>query len=268
VRASVHDEYRGGREHWWIRGRRTIFARVLDDVLGVQPGTDARILDIGPGSGVNLPVLAPRGRVTVLDADAGSLHACRALGARALVRADAVRPPFAGGAFDLLCALDVLEHLRDDALALRAWRRVLAAGGALLLSVPAFPFLWGRQDVLSHHVRRYRRRPLLALVRAAGFEVVHATYFNTLLFPPIAAARLLMRPFLTRLVARGRSDLATPAPLGLDTVLYRTFAAEAGWVARRSLPFGVSILVAARAGREPPSQAAARDPSVPVPARS
>lgn len=247
MRQSVHDEYRGSREHWWIRGRRAIFTRVLDDVLGVRPGAAARILDIGPGSGVNLPVLLPRGRVTVLDFDADSLRACRAHGAQAVVRADAVAPPLADRSFDLVCALDVLEHLHDDETALRAWFGLLRPGGALLLSVPAFAFLWGRQDVLSHHLRRYRLPALRARIERAGFTVVRATYFNTLLFAPIAAARLLMRPFLAHSVARGKSDLSAPTPLGLDSVLFRTFAAEAGWVARRRLPFGVSILVAATA---------------------
>ena len=245
MRQSVHAEYRSEREHWWIRARRALFARVLDDVVGLPPGGAARILDIGPGSGVNMPVLLPRGRVTVLDLDTGSLQACRARGAGAVLRADAVRPPLAPASFDLVCALDVLEHLPADAEALRAWRDLLAPTGCLLLSVPAFGFLWGRQDVLSHHVRRYRRGELRTKLAAAGLHVRRATYFNTLLFPPIAAARLLMRPFLSALVARGKSDLAAPAPFGLDALFYRTFAAEAGWLVRRDLPLGVSILVLA-----------------------
>ncbi|MEZ5965550.1 MAG: class I SAM-dependent methyltransferase [Planctomycetota bacterium] len=249
MRESVHDEYRRGGEHWWIRARRTIFATMLDEVLGVRAGAGARILDIGPGSGVNMPVLAPRGAVTVLDSDASSLAACREVGARAVVRADALHPPLADATFDLVCALDVLEHLEDDAGALAAWRRLLSPGGHLLLSVPAFAFLWGRQDVLSHHKRRYRRPDLVAKVSAAGFAVRRASYFNTLLFPPIAGARLLMRPFLRRLVARGTSDLAAPTPFGLDTALYRLFAAEAGWLSRRNLPVGVSILLVASAPR-------------------
>lgn len=247
MRQSVHEEYRREREHWWIRGRRAIFARVLDDVVGLPEGARARILDIGPGSGVNLPVLLPRGQVTVLDFDAASLHACRARGASAVVRGDAIVPPLADGSFDLVCALDVLEHLHDDDGALRAWQRLLTPKGSLLLSVPAFGFLWGRQDVLSHHLRRYRRKDLVAQLGRAGFAVGRATYFNTLLFTPITVARLLMRPFLSAMVARGKSDLAVPAPFGLDHVLYRTFAAEAGWVARRNLPVGVSILVVATA---------------------
>jgi SAM-dependent methyltransferase len=251
VRQSVHAEYRAQREHWWFAGRRTIFARVLDDVVGVRQGAGARILDIGPGSGINLDILAPRGAVTVLDYDLESARMCLAAGAEHVVRGDALHPPLATGSFDLVCALDVLEHLRDDADALAAWRELLAPDGALLLSVPALPFLWGRQDVLAHHERRYRRGDLVAKCARAGFTVRRASYFNTLLFPPIAVARLLMRPFLRHSVARGASDLAVRAPFGLDRVLYRTFAAEAPWLVRRNLPLGVSLLVVATPAPRP-----------------
>ena len=245
MRQSVHAEYRAQREHWWFRARRTIFARVLDEVIGVRADAGARILDIGPGSGVNLPILSPRGKVTVLDYDLVSARACLVAGADTVVRADALMPPFAKQSFDLLCALDVLEHLHDDEAALRAWRDLLAPTGSLLLSVPAFGFLWGRQDVLSHHQRRYRRGELIDKLTRAGFVIRRATYFNALLFPPIAIARLLMRPFLARSVAKGGSDLAMPAPFGLDRLLYSTFAAEARWLPRHDLPAGVSLLVVA-----------------------
>jgi hypothetical protein len=115
-----------------------------------------------------------------------------------------------------------------------------------LFSVPAFPFLWGRQDVLSHHKRRYRKLQLKERVEAAGLRVEHLTYFNTLLFPPIAAVRFMMRPLLARSVAKGGSDLSVKLPLGLDGLLYHSFACERAWVSRRTLPFGVSMLGWAR----------------------
>jgi len=243
VQDVVHDEHLA-QDHWWFRARRSIFDRVLDEQL---PGGRApRILDLGPGSGVNLPVLGARGRVTALDLSQVSLGRCLAAGAPDCVLADATRAPFADASFDLVCALDVLEHIDDDAGALAQIERVLAPGGLFLFSVPAFGFLWGRQDVLSHHKRRYAKAELAERVRAAGLEIQHLTYFNTLLFPPIAAVRLAMRPLLARSVAKGGSDLSVKLPLGLDSVLYHSFACERGWVTRRSLPFGVSMLGWAR----------------------
>lgn len=234
----VHREYQQQSAHWWFRARRTIFARLLDELI--RPPAAARILDVGPGSGINLPVLRGRGPVTVLDTSRASLEHCRAAGADAVVQGDAMRPPFAPASFDLICALDVVEHLEHDREALAALRKLLRPGGHLLLSVPALPILWGRQDVLSGHCRRYRKRELEQRVQQAGFTIRKLSYFNTLLFPPILAVRLAMRPFL-RWTREGRSDLAAPS-LGLGGVLYRGFAAEAPWLVKHRLPIGVSLL--------------------------
>ncbi len=242
MKQTVHAVYRGERDHWWFRARRAIFAAILDRAAPLPSG--ARILDLGPGHGVNGSILQPRGRWIALDVARDSLDGCRAGGALAL-QSDAARVAAKDGAFDLVCALDVLEHLDDDATALAEWRRVTRAGGRLLLSVPAFSFLWGRQDVLSEHRRRYTRPRLRALVERAGFEIERLTYFNTLLFPPIALVRLLMRPFLRASVARGGSDLSMPLPI-VDRLLYASFAVERHWLVRADLPVGVSLLCVAR----------------------
>jgi SAM-dependent methyltransferase len=244
MKASVHVEYRdAAAHHWWFRARRRIFARLLDPIAA--PGGDARILEVGPGSGVNVPILASRGELVVVDRDAGSLAACRAVGI-AGVFADATHLPFADASFDLACALDVIEHVDDDRAALGELHRVLRPGGHLLATVPALRLLWGRQDVLAEHRRRYARREFAAAVQDNGFEITRLSYFNTLLFPPILLARLLMRPFLSRSVSTGRSDLAVRAPFGLDRVLEALFAAEGAWLVRRDLPIGVSLLAIAR----------------------
>lgn len=242
MKSTVHEVYRGEVDHWWFAARRAIFARVLDTWLA--HGRVRRVLDLGPGFGVNAPVLAARGSWIPLDVATPSLNGCRASGPALPVRADATRPPFAAGSIDLICALDVLEHLDDDVAALRAWREAIAPGGMLLLSVPAFQALWGRQDVLSEHRRRYRAPQLRARLEAAGFTVLHLTYFNFLLFLPILGVRLLMRPFLARSVAAGGSDLSMPLPV-VSGLLRAVLAAERFWVARRRLPFGVSLLAVA-----------------------
>jgi len=241
MEAVVHQEH-DDPDHWWFRARRAIFDDVLDARVPLAP--DARILDVGPGSGVNLPVLAPRGRVVTLDVASGSLANCAAKGATP-VRGDATAAPFADASFQLIAALDVLEHLEDDERALAEWSRLLAADGKLLLSVPALQALWGRQDVLAMHHRRYGRRELRDKLRAAGFELERLTYFNSLLFPPILALRLAMRPRLAR-AQQGGSDLGLRLPRPLEQTLYHTFAVERHWVVDRNLPIGVSLLALAR----------------------
>lgn len=245
----VHKEHLE-RDHWWFRARRSILSGLLD--ASVPLGAGARVLDLGPGSGVNLPILRERGRVCVLDMSRFSLDSCRALGAAALVQGDATVPPFRDESFDLVCALDVLEHLRDDARALRECRRVLRRDGRLFVSVPALGVLWGRQDVLSDHHRRYTRGQLQRRLVEAGFEIERLSYFNSILFAPILGVRLCMRPFL-RWTVRGGSDLAVRLPLGLDGLLYRLFAMEGPWLRRRDLPLGVSLLALARPAQAPPA---------------
>ncbi|MHC4893495.1 MAG: class I SAM-dependent methyltransferase [Planctomycetota bacterium] len=207
-----------------------------------------RILDLGPGGGVNLPVLLPRGDVTCVDLDAGSLARVGEQGARGL-RADASRLPIGDGSADAICALDVLEHLDDDVGALADWHRALAPEGLLLLSVPALDLLWGRQDVLAEHRRRYDRATLRTRLLDAGFELERLTYFNTLLFPPVLGVRLAMRPWLGR-ASEGGSDLGLRLPGWIEELLFRTFSAEGAWLERRDLPIGVSLMAVARPRRD------------------
>ncbi len=244
MKEAVRREYRArGDEHWWFRARRALLDRLL--AAWVELPAEAAILEVGPGSGVNVPVLAKHGRVTALDTSRDALRDCAARGAARLVQADAEAPPLRPSSFDLVCALDVLEHLADDAAALRAWHALLGKEGRLLLAVPALPLLWGRQDVLAGHRRRYRRAELGARICGAGFHIERLTFFNTLLFPPIFAVRLAMRPFLGRTARGRRSDLSMPS-LGLGPVLQRLFAAEGRWLVARDLPLGVSLLCLAR----------------------
>ena len=242
LKPSLQEEYRES-DHWFFRARRRIFARVLDELVPLPAG--ARIVDLGPGSGVNVPVLRERGRVAVVDVARVSLEDCAEKGAHDLLLADAGRPPLAAECADLVCAFDVLEHLDDDRGALAEIRRILKPEGKLVLSVPAWRILWGRQDVLSEHRRRYHKAPLARLLTESGFEIERLSHFNCLLFPPILAVRLAMRPFLAR-TSEGGSDFGAPAPFGLDRLLENVFACEAGWLARRDLPIGVSLLAVAK----------------------
>ncbi|RKY18292.1 MAG: hypothetical protein DRQ55_13760 [Planctomycetota bacterium] len=245
---AVHKEYeRSVDSHWWFRARRRIFDAVLE--AHVPLPERATIVELGPGWGVNVPLLGPRGRLIVVDASLPSLESCLSRGADLAVLGDGATPPLAPDSVDLLCALDVLEHLDDDDGALRSWCAALRDDGHLLLSVPALPILWGRQDVLSEHRRRYTRATLQRRLAAAGLEVQRLSYFNSVLFLPILAVRLAMRPLLRWTGRSQSSDLSVRAPLGLDGLLYGAFAAEAPWLARHDLPLGVSLLCVARRAR-------------------
>ena len=228
--------------HWWFVGRRAVFLRVLDRHYRPTAPSDSTVLDVGCGTGTMLGHLARYGRTHGVDASAEAVSLCRERGVSGVVQADGVPLPFETASFNLVTALDVIEHVDDDVELLLDLRRVTRPGGMLLVSVPAYRFLWGPQDEISHHKRRYTASLLRERLLAAGWSLERLTYFNTLLFPPIAAIRLLRRDQRGEL----RSDFEMTKPGRLNAVLARVFASEAPLVERADLPFGVSILGLAR----------------------
>lgn len=224
--------------HWWFVGRREVLLAELTRRLESRSGL--RLLDFGCGTGTMALHLARFGEVHALDRDPQAVSYCRARGVPRVEQLDDHRIPFGDASFDVVTTFDVLEHIDDDLFAMSELRRVLKPGGTLLCAVPAFPFLWGAQDEISHHFRRYVRPQLSTRLEDAGLEVLRASYFNSLLFPPIAAIRLLRRALPARRDEELTSDFGT-GPAALNGLLGRLFAAEARLLARRDLPFGVSL---------------------------
>lgn len=230
--------------HWWFVARRNILLEVLNKYVGANgPGT-RRILDVGCGTGTMLTYLARFGNAEGVDIDTEAIEYCRARGLKQVSQSAADSLPFADDTFDLVTALDVVEHIDDDLGVLREVRRVLRPGGQLLLTVPAYRFLWGRQDEINLHKRRYVAREVRERLQAAGFAVRRLSYMNAILFPAIAAIRLV-RHVLPE-PAELESDFAFPAPRLLNGVLSRVFGTERHVLSRFSLPFGVSIMALAQ----------------------
>lgn len=227
--------------HWWYTARRRILSDVIERV--VRPPAGARVLEIGCGTGHNLAMLGRFGEVDALELDEPArTHAEGRLG-RPI--GDAPLPELTGveeGAYDLVALLDVLEHVDDGGGALTRVHQLLTPGGALLVTVPANPWMWTVHDEHHHHHRRYTAATLSNVLRFGGFRVEALTHFNTLLFPPIAAVRALGK-------VRGQqaSDDRMPSP-GVNRLLERVFGWERHLVGRVPLPFGVSLLAVAQRG--------------------
>lgn len=232
--------------HWWFRGRTRILSAMLLRELGV-PAAPRRIASLGCGPPEGLAWLVPHawkgGLVAGVDADpSGALRANppRLPDGVTFSIGDASRPGLEERSFDAVLALDVLEHLDDDVAALTAAAALVKPGGLLLLTVPAGPSLWGRQDEVNEHKRRYTKRMLAASFARAGLAEPRLAYFNTFLYPPIAAVRwsrrLLGRP------GTGVSDFDDSRPGAVNELLAKIFSAEAHVVGRVPLPLGVSLL--------------------------
>ena len=152
--------------HWWFVARRRILARVI--ARRIKPSKDARILEIGCGTGHNFPMLGAFGTVDALevDDDARSIAEARLGQAVSAARLPALEG-IEDGAYDLIALLDVLEHIEGDEAALRSIRTKLKPGGRILITVPANPWMWSAHDKVHHHFRRYTPARLRAVVGLA-----------------------------------------------------------------------------------------------------
>ena len=229
--------HRAEDRHWWYRGRRTVIERVLDG-LALAPG--ARILDAGCGSGRNMVELSRRGTVTGVELSAASAQLARERGCGEVIEGSVLEMPFEDAGFELAVSLDVVEHLEDDFAALRELRRVVAPGGVLLVTVPAYQWLWSGHDIINHHHRRYTRRSLQRVAEQAGWRQQRTTYFNSLLLPVAILLRVLDR--IGTRTTESSLDLWVP-PEPLNRLLERPLALEAATIARGGrIPAGLSLL--------------------------
>jgi SAM-dependent methyltransferase len=227
--------------HWWYTGRRRIISSFVKEICSRIKGRPPKILDVGCGTGANLVMLGEFGEAHGIDVSHDALSFCRERGLDRVRHGAAEELPYEDETFDLVTALDVVEHLDDDAAGLREFRRVLRPDGRILLFVPAFMFLWGVQDDVSNHRRRYTLPGLLKVVREAGFEIERATYANITFFLPILLVRKFMR--LTGIRTETENSIGVSA---LNGLFGRVFGAESALLRRMNLPFGVSALCVAR----------------------
>ncbi|MBK8315429.1 MAG: class I SAM-dependent methyltransferase [Acidobacteria bacterium] len=229
-------------DHWWFVGRRAIVFALIDDALQKSAAVSRRIiLDIGCGTGATMDHLKRYGEVQGIDLSELPLRFSRKRGHSRVMLASATELPFADNSFDLLTALDVIEHLDDDVRGLGEIRRVLKPGAPAVIFVPAFQALWGPNDDQSGHKRRYRLEGLKSAATAAGLTIEHISYANIAMFLPIWIGRKILQLFGREEQAENRIN----NPL-INKLLSRIFTSEAGWLRRRSLPFGVSIVCVVR----------------------
>jgi SAM-dependent methyltransferase len=227
--------------HWWFAGRRQIIESFVERICRAMKTERPRILDVGCGTGANLEMLAQFGSAEGVDVSADALAFCRARGLTKVTEGPAENLPYPDQSFDLLTGLDLVEHLDSDVTGLREMYRVLKPGGRLLVFVPAFMFLWGVQDDISHHRRRYTLNGLRQAIIEAGFTIERSTYANITFFAPILLGRVLMR--ITGFKPASENNLNISA---LNGILGPILGFERHFLSWLGFPFGVSAICVAR----------------------
>lgn len=228
------------KDHWWYAARRNIISKVISSLNFTRP---IEILEVGSGVGANLEVLVKYGTVYATDSHDIAVEYTQQLGLAKDVQKGCLPedPTFKGKKFDLIVMFDVLEHIQDDFQTLQVLRKQLKSGGKILITVPAFQFLWSSHDIFVHHKRRYNQSDLKQLFEKAEYHVNYISYFNFFLFPIIWSIRQL------KVMVSGidhdnpKSDSGPVNPV-VNCVLKTIFGLESFFIPKIKFPFGVSLM--------------------------
>ena len=228
-------------KHWWYVSRRRIISKIIRKL---DLSKNASILEVGCGTGGNLEMLSLHGKVKGVEKDEAALDVARQNARSGNVQNVEIESgalpdnlPFGAETFDLICLFDVLEHIEPDFEALVVLKDRLNFGGRILLTVPAYQFLFGKHDRTMHHKRRYTRSTLLKIHQKGGLHIDYMNHFNFFLAPLIIFIRLYHKCFSTG----GNSEAAMPNRI-LNSLLKKIMCSEIFLVPSISLPFGISII--------------------------
>ncbi len=241
------DYYEFEQNNWWFVSRRKILATLLRKKLP-KCGYPRQVLDAGCGTGINLAMLEEFGEVTGVDSSPEAIHFCHLRQANNAKQYDITGLPFENESYQLITALDVLEHIEDDEQAFREIGRVCQPEGYFLLTVPVFPSLWGEHDEINQHYRRYEPRRIYELLQSNGFTIEHRSFMNTWLLP----AAFLWRGYrnLKKMISPPSDKLARADNMHhvpwMNTLLTMIFSSELPFVVGLGLPFGLSLVVLAK----------------------
>ncbi|MBI5530068.1 MAG: class I SAM-dependent methyltransferase [Candidatus Doudnabacteria bacterium] len=227
--------------HWWFCGRRKIIEQVLKSSI---PTKVDLALDIGSGTGLNSLIIkqfAHRVEGLEMSAEAIRLSALRAPELK--VENGSFPETKLTKNYDLVTLFDVLEHIKDDEESLKQIKTALKPGGLVVLSVPAYPWLWSEHDKVLHHFRRYTKADLKNLVnKVGGYNIEYVSYFNTTLFFPILAFRWLRNLF--HFNDHKTDDFLVPKTL--NKFLEKIFLFDRVLLKRNICPFGISLILVLR----------------------
>ncbi len=232
--------------HWWFATRTWAIEKFLATLPKKQ---NLDVLDIGCGAGNMIHHLAQYGRVKGIEVDPRPVKIAQERGYDVRLGDATQTIPFSDASFDLVTALDVIEHVDGDENIMREAFRVLRPNGALLITTPAFQWLWSHNDELNAHKRRYTAKELREKMERAGFKINRLSYNFFLVFP-LAASMILLKNATGKkaeLKSHHFDDDAyqvdmEPVSPTLNTILRGVGHVENGLLGAVNLPFGTSLI--------------------------
>lgn len=228
--------------HWWYIGRKKIILNMLRKYS--LTSCENNILDIGCGPGAMIKDFKPYGKTFGVDSNINSVKECRKRGNLGTCISVASKTPFRESTFSVVLLLDILEHLDNDKDAIEEAIRLCKPGGLIIITVPAFQFLWSNQDIISYHKRRYSMKTIKELVKMNTVEKLKFSYFNFFLFPIVVIIRLFQKAIFKDSANRDVevSDFSLNRPGFLNNFLKGIFSLESNLIKFSYLPIGSSII--------------------------
>lgn len=223
------------KSFWWYVGRRKIIANTMSEFIKPQ----GKILELGSGTGGNVSFLSSFGEYTGIEKEQLAINFAQSVHpSTKFVQGNL--PQILSGIsrdFDTIVLLDVLEHIENDLITLKSTAQLLKDNGTILMTMPAFPSLWGNHDKIHHHYRRYTKKMLFTVCREAGYTIKYHSYFNFLLFPLVVIIR-----YTKKLLQLETAD-DKPTARSINKILTSIFGLESKLIPRFKLPFGLSHII-------------------------
>lgn len=227
--------------NWWHEGRRRILCDTLESIL--KNIKNPTILDVGCGTGGTSNAFLKFGDLTGTDFSLSALKLASKKGLENIFRSTLTDIPLKNNSFDAITALDVIEHVKDDSAVLLEMKRLIKQNGHIIITVPAFQFLWSEHDVALSHFRRYDVETLTKILNESGFDIVRISYFVSFIFLPYALYRLLTRNSANK---EKPKTVRRTFPKIINSFLEKTMLIENALLKRTSLPFGISLICIAK----------------------
>jgi len=222
---EIEKMYKLEKSHWWFSAKRQLIIQLFK-----KYGKNGRWLDIGCGTGLNLKEFQKHSEAFGCDISEECISFCKKRGLKNLTRCSVTELKFSNNEFDVVTALDLLEHIENDVLAIKEVHRVLKKGGIFIVTVPAYKFLWTKHDKIFYHKRRYSKKELTKKIRNIGFKTRKISYWNFMMFP-----------FITLYKLSNRKSNIQRAPVMINFLLRKIILLDNFLIRYFNLPFGVSL---------------------------